>query len=162
DPEIAEDAYLEFARATDQEVGHIASKLSADKLRRLVQSPTTPPDRIGLFSFLLGACGSDRDAVALLSLIRNPTPQTAPGLSGLLSGYIQLRPREGWELALKMLGDANRPFPERFSVLRMLRFFHGWKPEQAKREILQCLAVVVPQGDLADLAIQDLRDWQYW
>src|SRR5262249_46284785 len=87
---------------------------------------------------------------------------TAGALGGLLSGYIQLRPREGWELALAILRDSRRPFTERLAVLGMLRFYHGWKPEETRREILRGLEALLPQSDLADLAVEDLRRWQLW
>src|SRR5207247_11387012 len=76
--------------------------------------------------------------------------------------YIQLRPEEGWEQALATLRDEKKPFPVRFAVLRTLRFFHGWKPRETQARVLRGLAAVLPQGDLADLAIEDLRRWQLW
>jgi hypothetical protein len=163
DPEVANDAYLEFAKATDQEIGQVAGKLSAEKLRTWIEDPRTPAQHLSLYGFLLGACGSDRDAAVLQALLqRATTERTAPALGGLLSGYIQLRPREGWDLALALLRDSRRPFTERFAVLGTLRFYHGWKPEDSRREILRGLAVLLGQSDLADLAIEDLRRWQLW
>jgi hypothetical protein len=162
DPEVATDAYLEFAKASDQDVGQVAAKFSPDKLRTWLQDPQTPASRLGLYGFLLGACGGDRDAALLHALVQNPTERTAGALGGLLSGYIQLRPRDGWELALARLRDNRRPFTERFAVLGMLRFYQGWKPEETRREILRCSAVVLGQSDLADLAVEDLRRWQMW
>ena len=58
DKEVANDAFMEFVKATDLEIGAVAKKLPPDKLRRLAQGPETPPERIGLYSFLLGACGT--------------------------------------------------------------------------------------------------------
>jgi hypothetical protein len=162
EPEIAADAFLEFARASDREVGQVAAKLAPDKFRNLLQAPTTPPERIGLFGFLLGACGKDQDAALLLRLVQNPTAQTLQGLSGLLSGYVELRPREGWELAWRMLRDDKRPFEERLAALRLLRFYHGWKPEESRANVLRGLGYLLPQGDLADLAVEDLRRWRCW
>src|SRR5262249_7263558 len=47
-------------------------------------------------------------------------------------------------------------------VLRTLRFYYGWKPQESKERVLRGLASAIPQGDLADLAIEDLRRWQLW
>lgn len=162
DPEIANDAFLEFAKANDAEVGAVASKLSADKLRALLQDTQTPVERLSLYAFLLGACGGDREAVLLRNMVQNPDERAAKALGGILGGYIQLRPREGWELTERILRDATTPFPERLSVLGMVRFYHGWKPEEYRREIVRCLGWLLPQGDMADLAIEDLRRWQIW
>ncbi len=162
DPDVANDAYLEFAKASDQEVGQVASQLAADKLRTWIQDPQTPAHRLNLYGFLLGACGGDRDAAMLEALLQKPTERMAGALGGLLSGYIQLRPREGWELAWFMLRDRRRPFTERFAVLGMLKFYHGWKPEETRQEVLRGLGALLSQNDLADLAIEDLRRWQMW
>lgn len=162
DAEIAADAFLEFAKATDPEIGQVANQLNPEKLRKLLQDPLTPTWRIGLFAFLLGACGGPPDANFLHQLMQRPTQNTAGALGGLLGGYIELRPREGWELTRKLLADGHRPFSERLSVLGTLRFYHGWKPNDVKSEVITGLGVLLPQGDIADLAIEDLRRWQYW
>src|SRR5262249_48519947 len=91
DPEVAVDAYVEFAKATDQEVGLAAPKLDAAMVRKLLLDPQTPPDRLGLFSYLLGACGTASDAELLAGWLARPTDRTRPALSGQLAGYIQLR-----------------------------------------------------------------------
>jgi hypothetical protein len=162
DPAIAADAFLEFAKSTNNEVGQIAARLSADKLRRLVQDPQTPPERLGLYAFLLGACGGDADAALLHGLVLNPTERTRGALGGFLCGYIELRPNDGWVLAMKLLRDEQRPFTERLAVVGTLRFFHGWKPDRCRRDVLRGLEVLLGQGDIADLAVEDLRKWQYW
>ena len=77
DADISNDAYLEFAKATDQEIGHVAAQLSADKLRAWLKDPVTPANRLGLYAFLLGACGNAADARFLRSLVDHPTEQTA-------------------------------------------------------------------------------------
>jgi hypothetical protein len=162
DPEIAADAFLEFAKSTNSEVGQVAPRLSADKVRRLVQDPQTPPERLGLYAFLLGACGGDADAAVLHGMVLNPTDRTRGSLGGLLSGYLELRPQDGWVLTMKLLRDESRPFTERMAVLGTLRFYHGWKPERSRRDVLRGLEVLLAQGDIADLAVEDLRRWQYW
>jgi hypothetical protein len=162
DDTIAGDAFLEFARSTDQEVGEVGRRLAPEQLRRLLQDPKTPPGRLGLYAFMLGACGGDRDAEVLRAMIQQPTERTANALDGLLSGYIHLRPAAGWELAVSILGDKRRPFPERFAAARTLRFYHSWKPAETRPQVLRGLSVMVGDGDVADLAIEDLRRWQMW
>ena len=162
DPALAGDAYLEFVKANDREVGLAAPKLSAEKLRKLIADPQTPPNRLGLYAFLLGACGGEEDARFLRGLIEKPTEQSAKALDGVLAGYIHLRPKEGWDVALATLRDPKKPFGERLSVLSMVRFVHGAKGEEARRDVLRGLAALLDQGDIADLAIEDLRNWQLW
>jgi len=159
---ISNDAYVEFAKANDKEIGAVAGKLSPAKLRDWLTSDKTPANRLSLYAFLLGACGSDKDAELLRSLLRDPNERMAGAIDGLLSGYIKLRPREGWDLVVAMLRDEKKPFPERFNVLRTVRFYHGWKPEDTRREVLQAVAGTLGQGDFADMTIDDLRRWELW
>jgi hypothetical protein len=163
DSVISHDAYLEFARCSDEEVGSIAKHLPADKLKALLQDPKTPTERLGLYAFLLGASGSGKEAAALLrGMIEQPTNRTESALDGLLGGYIHLQPREGWDLAAAILANPKKPLTQRFAVARTLRFYHAWKPAESKQEIERCLAVMLPDGDIADIAIDDLRQWKMW
>lgn len=162
DPEIANDAYLEFAKATDQEVGQVARRLDPAKLRKLIVDGQTPASRLGLFAFLLGACGTDADAAFLNNLIRNPTERTGASIDGALSGYIHIRPKEGWQLAQDILRDSKRPFNQRCAVIGTVRFYHRWKGKEIDREALRAFGVLLDQGDIADMAIEDLRQWKLW
>lgn len=163
DVEVATDAYLEFARASDTEVDQVAPKLAVDKLRKLVIDPQTPPERLGLYAFLLGAAGGDREAELLDGLLQHPTERTRPGYSGILAGFVRLRPAAGWDRVLTILGDPQRPFSERFAALNTLRFCQRARPEQSGSEVRRGLTALLPQGDIADIAIEDLRrahDWE--
>jgi hypothetical protein len=162
DEAIATDAYLEFARSSDQEVGEVAKRLSPAPLRKLIQDPKTPAERLGMFAFLLGGCGGDQDAAFLEKWSRHPTDRTLNVLDGILSGYICLHPREGWDLAVSILADAKQPFPARFAAARMLRFYHGWKPDETQAQILRAFGVMLDDGEVADLAVEDLRSWKIW
>jgi hypothetical protein len=153
---------VEFAKANDKEIGQVAGKLSAAKLRGWLQSDKTPANRLSLYAFLLGACGGDQDAALFRSLLQEPDDRTTSAFDGILGGYVQLRPREGWDLALTLLRDEKKPFPVRYAVIRTLRFYHGWKPDETRARVLQGLGVALPAGDLADLAVEDLRRWQTW
>ena len=163
DSEIALDAFLEFAKASDEQIGKTAGKLNPVKLRQWLKDESTPEDRLGLFAFLLGGCGGEADAAFLRELLmQKPTPRTTNALGGILAGYIQLKPEEGWNLAVRMLGEEKRPLLERHALLGALRFYQGWKAKETKPQVLRALESVLPHGDLADLAIEDLRRWQWW
>jgi hypothetical protein len=162
DPVVAGDAFLEWVKATDQEIGDVGRRLSPARIRAWVTNVNTAADRLNLYAFLLGACGEDRDAEVLRRLLDERGERTTAAVSGLLSGYICIRPRAGWDLALARIRDGRRPFTERYAVLGTLRFYHGWKPAESRQEILRCLGAAVAEGDLADLAVEDLRRWQLW
>ncbi len=162
DQEVAADAFLEFTRGSDRDIAGIAPKLSAEKLRGWLKDPKTPELRLGMYAFLLGGCGGDADARFLRDLIAKPTDRTAGAFDGLLGGYIQLRPRDGWDLALALLKDGKQPLKLRFAVVRMLRFYHAWKPDDAHDHVLQGMATILAQNDIADIAVEDLRRWKSW
>jgi hypothetical protein len=162
DQDLANDAFIEFAKANDQEIGQVAARLAPDKVRRLLLDPKTPPERLGLCAFLLGACGGPRDAELLRGMLDRPSERVGKAYDGILGGYIQLQPRAGWDLAVAILADGRKPFPDRFAVLRTLRFYHAWKPEETRRDVLRGLGVLLDQGDIADMAVEDLRRWQMW
>src|SRR5262249_27253769 len=162
DPAVAEDAFLELAKAGDEELGKAAKRMEPERLRKLLASPQTPPERVGLLAFMLGACGGDRDAEVLLGRIRAPLPPPRSDLSGLLAGYVELRPREGWDLVNAILADTKRPFGERYAVISTVRFFHGYRPDDSRREVVRAMAEILKHGELSDVAIDDLRRWKVW
>jgi hypothetical protein len=162
DPDVAADAFLEFAKATDQEIGAVGPKLDPAKVRKLMADPQTPPDRLGLYAFLLGACGTRTDADRLAGLVEKPDERMASALGGILGGLIELRPDDGWKRAVAILRDPKRPYQDKLAVLGTLRFFHAYRSAEYRKPILSGMAAVVGQGDMADMAIEDLRRWQWW
>lgn len=161
DPEIAGDAFREFARAGDGDIARIATQLDPARLRKLLTDAKTPPDRLTLFAYLLGGCGTAADADVLSRMLRQPDDRAERAYSGLLAGYTQLRPDDGWRLILALLADTRQPFARRLAALSTVRFFYRSQPT-ARGRALQAVAVLLPQGDLADLAVEDLRQWREW
>lgn len=162
DPELSNDAYGEFAKADDREIGQVAAELVPTRLRAWLKDPRTPAERLSLYAFLLGGCGGDAEAALLKSMLEQSDERTTESLAGILAGYIHLRPREGWARALELLSDEEQPFPIRYSVLKTARFYHGWKPDATRAPVLRALAAALSQADLADLAMDDLRKWHCW
>jgi hypothetical protein len=162
DPEVARDAFLEFAKADDADIAKVAPKLDADKLRAWVNDPKTPSQRLGVYALLLGASGKDADIELLRSLLDSKEERYINAADGLLAGYMQKKPREGWALAQAILGDGKKSLPLRLTVLRTLRYFHGAHPKESKPEILKAMKALLDQGELADVAVEDLRRWAIW
>ncbi len=162
DPDIASDAYREFAKTGDADLTRAARSLDPARLRALLTDPRTPPERLSLFAYLLGACGTAADADLLARLLRQPEERWQRALGGLLAGYTQLRPDDGWRLMLTILGDAQRPFPQRYAALGAVRFFYRSQPTALRGHVLRALAVLLPQGDIVDAVTEDLRHWQEW
>lgn len=162
EPEIAADAFNVWANATNQEVSAAAAGLPPEKLRNWLLDPKTPPERLGLYAFLLGACGKETEADLLRRLIQHPDERVAPCMDGLLGGYISLRPAEGWKLAKELLADPHRPFTQKHATLRILRFFHSVDAAKNLEHIADCLAILARDPNHLDQAADQLRQWKLW
>ena len=162
DPEVSKDAFYEFAGANDADLAKAAPKLDAKKLRKWVEDPKTPPSRIGVYALLLGACGKDGDIELLRTLLDSKEERYVAAADGLLAGYMQKKPAEGWKLLQSTLADGRKPLLLRLAVLRALRFFHGAQPKESRPHLLTVMKTLIDQGELADIAIEDLRLWQIW
>lgn len=162
DADVANDAFLEFAKANDGEVGAVAKRLDAEKLRKLINDPATPAGRLGLFCFLLGATGADKDADFLKGLIEKPSGRTAGALDGALAGYIQLRGRGGWDVLGGVLKDDKRSLTDRMMAMGAVRFLHGWKGKDIEPDAGRVLGSLIREGPDADMAVEDLRRWKLW
>lgn len=161
EPEVAKDAFFEWARANDRDVARAAKQLDPARLRALLRDPKTPDNRLSLYAFLLGGCGGPADAAYLLDLLSHPTDRFQRAFGGTLAGYMQMQPAAGWKLSREIVADEKRPFPQRMAVLTTMRFVRASQPE-ARKEVLQTLSAALPQGTLADLAVEDLRRWEWW
>jgi hypothetical protein len=162
DPEVARDAFLEFAKASDAEISQVAAKLAPEKLREWIKNPQTPSDRLSLYALLLGACGGPADADLLAAMLSDGSARSAESFDGLLGGYMRLKPREGWDLATSTLREGKRKQDIRIAIMRTLRFYHNSQPDASRPNVIQAMTAVVQQGELADVAMEDLRQWKMW
>jgi hypothetical protein len=164
DATVASDAFVEFARASDADIVKSAKQFDPVVLRKLLTDDKTPAERIGVLAFLLGVCGGPTDATFLASALKqNPLPERVrDSFGGLLAGYILLAPKEGWQFTQAVLGDDKQPFGVRISAIYTVRFFQMIRGAESKADVLKCCAVLLPHGDFADQAIEDLRRWGYW
>jgi hypothetical protein len=164
DATISADAFFEFARAADADILKAAKHIDPAKVRKLIADANTPPERMGVFAFLLGVSGGPADAAFLARMLsEHPLPErSASAFGGLLAGLILLAPNDGWPLAANVLADSKRPYSVRLSAIGTVRFLQSTRGADCKAEVLKCCAKLLPHGDLADQAIEDLRRWEYW
>src|SRR5207244_11164048 len=71
-------------------------------------------------------------------------------------------PRTRRRHVLSTLRAPQRPSTERFAALNTLRFCQRARPEQSRAEVHRGLTALLPQGDIADIAIEDLRRAKDW
>lgn len=159
-PDVAADAFLEFAKSSDKEVGEAAKKLDPQRLRAMLKE--APAERLGLLSFLLAACGTDADADLLIEIMRANDDRANRAFGGLLAGYIALRPDTGWKATVSILGNPKVPVHQRLAAINALRFFQGWRPGEFRERIQPGLEAALNLPDIADMAVEDLRRWGWW
>jgi hypothetical protein len=162
DPQIAEEAFLLFAKADDKLIGQVAKQMQPAVLRKLVKTPDMEPERLSMFAYLLGACGNADDVELMRGLLKNPAPRYFRAYEGILAGYITLQPKEGWAFALDTLKDQKNSFVLRYAVLRTMRFFYNAHPGETGDMVLQGESLALTNSDIADVAIQDLIRWKRW
>jgi hypothetical protein len=162
DAAIADDAYLELSQANDEDLREAMGKMSADRLRACLKDPKTPVQRLALIATLLGGCGNGEDAAYLLGQLTEPTARTLANYTGFLKGYLLLRPKEGWDFALKLANDGEKPFEQRIAIVRALDYFRQWQPKENRDVALKLLGALLPQKDIGDVAIDRLRRWKMW
>jgi hypothetical protein len=163
DAEIAADAIKELARYEPKDLSRFAPKLSPDRIARYLQDPGMWAYAYELCALLLGHCGTAKHAVLVRKLLDDPTRREGGGFDGLLVAYTMLRPREGWAYLCGVARDRSLDFRPRFAALWAMRFLWETQPNAVgRKEILDAVASFLDQGDMADLAIEDLRKWGCW
>lgn len=164
DAVVAADAFVEFARASDADIATASKQFQPEVLRKLLADDKTPAERVGVFAYLLGVSGGTDDAQFLAKLLaQDPLPERVrESFGGLLAGYVLLAPNDGWALAARVLADDKRPFSVLLGTIQAVRFFQASQRDACKPQVLKCCAALLPNGDLADQAIEDLRRWGYW
>jgi hypothetical protein len=161
--EIANDAYKEFGNADYKDYREMAKDLPADKIAKWLQDPATPAFRHGLYASMLGHCGSDKHAEALRKLLDDAQKQASTGVDGLLAGYTMLKPKEGWAYIRDILKNSKKEFMLRYAALRAIRFLWNSRPDLVpEKDLVEGVTILLEQGDMADLAIEDLRLHRCW
>lgn len=163
DTEISNDAYKEFGNADYKDYRDMAHDLPPDKIASWLNDANTPAFRYGLYASMLGHCGKEKHADVLLKMIQDPQKQAGSGVDGILAGYTMLRPKDGWAHVRGILKDSSKEFMLRYAALRSVRFFWDYRPDlMDKKELVAAVNDLLEQGDIADLAIEDLRKWGRW
>ncbi|MFM7150950.1 MAG: hypothetical protein ACKO23_14005 [Gemmataceae bacterium] len=162
DPEISRDAFFEFAKARDQDILKAGKAFSADKVRSWVKDPATPAQKLGLYALLLGICGKDEDVDYLKSLLRSGEERHVQAADGILAGFMQQKPREGWDFLISTLKDDKQSLLLRLAMIRAVRFNFNADPKKNRKHLVDAMEVLLRQGDMADIAIEDLRNLGVW
>ena len=68
-----------------------------------------------------------------------------------------------WNRINQLLRSPKEEFMLRFAALKAARFIHDYRPDLiSNQKIINAYTHLFNQGDIADLAIEDLRKWKAW
>lgn len=163
DMNVSDDAFQEFANADYKDFRPLAEKLPPDQLVAWLKDPNTPVSRFGLYGSMLGHCGTEKHAQTLREMLDDPNKRFSTGIDGMLAGYVMLNRKVGWQYIRNIFSDHSREFLLRYAALRCARYFWEFRPDVvSKDEVATAVATMLPQDDIADLAIEDLRKWERW
>lgn len=164
DPDIAMDAYCEFAGISYANLKDLAPRLPREKIIGWLNDPLAIPTRKGLFGLMLGLCGTPEDAVALSQLIRQQPEDARMGIDGAMAGYLLLTGNDGLKQLIDWkLNDPATPDHEVFSLLKALEFVWIDARDEFDSELLRTsLRQLLPRSQLTGLVILDLARWEDW
>ncbi len=166
DATISIDAYREFANAGVKDVMRMLEKTDkakiAGKLVEWLRDKKTPAYRYGLYGYLLGSCGGEQHAPVLQELLSHPQRGLVSGIDGVLAGYVLLRPKEGWAYLRSVIADDAKDFTRRYAALRAVRFLWDTRPDVIPPKDLVSATQLLLNSELADLAIDELRQRKQW
>ena len=161
--EIATDAFLEFAKASDSMLLEFSKKMNPALLKSWILDPKVPEERLGLYSFLLGGCGIEADITFLLEMLKSQDSRAQAAFDGAMVALIRLHPAQGWNALDGFLKADNTPLQTRLSCIRSIKVANEiMQGKSDKAEIFKALGIALKQGELADLAIEELRKMKHW
>jgi hypothetical protein len=163
DPTVSADAFAEFAKASDADILKAKGKFDPATLAKLLADAKTPDDRLGVFAALLGLCGEAKHLTTFTALLKEPLPErVAANMAGILTGYVLLDPKAGWEHVRAMLSDSTASFDRKLAPLSAVRFLQATRGADIKADVLGVYGGLIADPDMADLVIEDLRRWGWW
>jgi hypothetical protein len=163
DIDVSNDAYTEYANAEYTDFKAMAKDLPAARVVKWLENPDTPSVRVGLYANMLGHCGKKADAKVLKKLLDDPERRAGSGIDGIMAAYTMLEPKAGWATIVAQLKDKDSDFLARFAALRAARFLVDFRSDATtKKQYIDGVCILLEQGDIADLAIEDLRKWKAW
>lgn len=166
DPELAMDAWSEFARSQYEDVLAVRSLLDREKLRTWIACPDTSPERLGLYGMLLGLCGNQDDKQFLEDQIGMPRPEKdfRYGIEGVIGGYLLLAGEEGLEfLEESRLKPEGVPYTEHFAVMQAVQFMWSYESDVIPQpRLAMSLRHLLHQPQVREIVITNLSRWKDW
>ena len=161
--DIARDAYMEVSIPSFKDVASAKKHYDPERIQKMLKDSTTQPYKIGLLGMLTGICGRKQDAEPLRKLIMDKEKRPQSGMDGLIAGYCLLEQEEGLKMVLDFLSNSEVDFNLRYAALRITtQFLLKDYPVKDKKVVFDRLGSIVDNGEMGDLAIDELRKAEVW
>lgn len=164
EPDVAIDAFGEFANARYEDLLLVVDLLPRERLRDWLSNPEVTPTRRGLYGMMLGLCGTGEDAEFLKDQILPASTEPRLGTDGMMAGYLLLTGPLGLDvLVATKLKPSDAAIGEAFAAIQALRFMWTYGQHRIPPERLcQAMWTLLDHSQLADQAVIDLARWQDW
>lgn len=165
DPRISQDAYAEFAKASFRATEAAARSYDVERIKRWLDDPRTPADRVGLFGLLLGLKGNKSDADHLARIADDPSPTQLVGLDGILGGLSYLDPEAGSSRVVRILTSPDSSLARRLAALAALRFLMTDLESRVPPGTLEATISALSYPEVAAPLADELRRggcWSAW
>lgn len=169
DPQIAEDAYLEFGLASFDDVRSVAGQLDSAALRRWLVDPQVPPERKGFYGVALGiaaqaqASASAANVAALTEQLDAKSSDFRAGFDGVLGGLLTAQGAAALaEIDGRYFKDPAAREGDVRHALSAARFAAEFLPEIPRDKIAAAVGHLLARREFAAEAIIDLARWEDW
>jgi hypothetical protein len=161
---IATDVFEVLSRIPPADLTRFRDRISRDAVRRWVESPETPPNRLSLYGLLLGLTGTPDDRDYLEKRILTPTGEFRAGLDGLMLGYLLLAGEDGLrKLEDAKFRDPKAVFSETYGAMQaILQMWKSGDDTISKPRLCKSMRLLLGRPELADLAVSNLTRFQDW
>lgn len=162
--EVAVSANVEIQDAAYADLRKLGEALNPAELTKMLAAEDVPPRYRGNLILLLGHCGKKEHAQLIRKRIDGAKePGHFNELSSLYFAYVLLEPKEGWDFVCANATNADAAFLKRYAAFLAIRKLGAERKDLVKQEKWEAALVkILDVQDMADLAVEDLRNQQCW
>lgn len=124
-------------------------------LKSWILDTIVPEERLGLYAFLLGGCGSEADITFLLEMLKSQDSRAQAAFDGAMVALIRLHPDKGWNALHGFLKSDDTLLQTRLSCIRSIKVANEiMQGKSDKAEIIKALGIALKQGSLRILQLK--------
>ena len=161
--DVITSAVLEFTTAEYETRRKLARTLNPDDFIKPLLNPATAPEFRAAYAQIVGHAGKKEHAVFLAKLLDANDAKDMQYWPELFVAYVQLDPEAGRKRILQILDKLDAPFLVRYSAFDAVRRLRDTRPDLMNaKQARDAVAKLLPDGSMADFAIESLRVWKCW